>query len=372
MTSQSDVVVVGAGIVGCAVAYELASRGASVEIVDDRPAAMGATQAAAGVLAPFIEGRAGGPLLELTARSLELFDRFVARVTSDSGCAVKYQRTGTLDVAMAGESLSRFVATREALARRGVAAELLDATAVCAREPSLSGDAIGGLLIPTHGFIAAAELTRALAAGARRHGANLIEHGRVNRISRSNGDLLVETERGSLTGDAVVIAAGSWAAQIEIEGARARVPVRPIRGQLLQLEWSGPLLGQVIWSERCYLVPWQDRTVLVGATEEDAGFDERTTVAGIRDLIDAACELVPHAWTASFVAAKVGLRPATPDHLPVIGASSVLPDVMYATGHYRNGVLLAPLTAQMVADAVLEHRIDPMMGLTSPQRFGEI
>jgi glycine oxidase len=365
-------VVVGAGIVGCAVAYELARRGASVEIVDDRPLAMGATQAAAGVLAPFIEARDGGPLLELTARSLELFDGFVTRVTSDSGCTVNYQRTGTLDVAMSSESLARLAAMREVLAGRGVAAELLDAPAVCSREPNLSGDALGGLLIPTHGFIAAAELTRALAAAARRCGATLIEHGRVSRISRSSGDLIVETDRGRLTGDAVVIAAGSWAGQIEIEGARTRVPVRPVRGQLLQLEWSGPLMDRVVWSERCYLVPWQDRTVLVGATEEDAGFDERTTLAGVRDLIDAACELVPHAWTASFTAAKVGLRPATPDHLPIIGASTVLPDVMYATGHYRNGVLLAPLTAQLVADAVLEHRIDPMMELTSPQRFGEI
>lgn len=372
MASPNDIVVVGAGIVGCAVAYELAGRGASVEIIDDRPAAMGATQASAGVLAPFIEARDGGPLLELTARSLDLFDGLIARLTSDSGCSVNYQRTGTLDVAMHSQSLPHLVATRDLLARRGVVAELLDADAVRIREPNLSSDALGGLLIPAHGFTAAADLARALAAGARRHGAQLIEHGRVHRISRSSGGLLVETDRGTLTGDAVVIAAGSWAGQIEIEGTRARVPVRPVRGQLLQLEWSGPLLGRVIWGERCYLVPWQDRTLLVGATVEEAGFDERTTVAGIRDLIDAACELVPHVWTASFTAARVGLRPATPDHLPVIGPSSVLPEVMYATGHYRNGVLLAPLTAKLVADALLDQRIDPMMELTSPRRFGEI
>ena len=108
------------------------------------------------------------------------------------------------------------------------------------------------------------------------------------------------------------------------------------------------------WSGRCYLVPWDDGTLLVGATVEEAGFDERTTVAGVRDLLDAACELVPRAWTAGFLGARVGLRPATPDDLPVIGPSSVMPNLMYATGHYRNGVLLAPLTAQLVADAMLE------------------
>ena len=117
-------------------------------------------------------------------------------------------------------------------------------------------------------------------------------------------------------------------------------------------------------------MPWDDGTLLVGATVEDAGFDERTTVAGVRDLIDAACELVPHAWTAGFTAARAGLRPATPDDLPIIGPSTVVPNLMYATGHYRNGVLLAPLTAQLVADAMLEGQVDPMLELTSPQRFG--
>jgi glycine/D-amino acid oxidase-like deaminating enzyme len=126
----------------------------------------------------------------------------------------------------------------------------------------------------------------------------------------------------------------------------------------------------VIWSERCYLVPWQDGTLLVGATVEEAGFDEKTTTAGVRDLIEAAAEIVPHSWTAGFTAAKAGLRPATPDEIPVIGPSTVVPNLMYATGHYRNGVLLAPLTAQLVADALLENKVDPILAVTSPKRFG--
>lgn len=372
VAATSDIVVIGAGIIGCAVAYELARRGASVQIVDDRPAGMGATQASAGVLAPYIEARDEGPLLELTARSLDLFDKFMARVTSVSGTQVMYQRTGTLDVAIEDEPLRRFRHTATRLAERGVAAEVLDARAARAEEPHLTGDVRGALLIPSHGFVAAADLTRALAAAARRHGAQLIERGRVGRISRANGDLVVATDRGSLTGNGVVIAAGSWSGQIEIEGAALRVPVRPVRGQLLQLAWNGPRLRRVTWSERCYVVPWDDGTLLVGATVEEAGFDERTTTAGVRDLIEAACELLPHAWTATFVAGKAGLRPASADELPVIGASSLMPNLMYATGHYRNGVLLSPLTAQLVADAMLENRIDPLLSATSPQRFGKL
>jgi glycine oxidase len=370
--SPSDIVVIGAGVIGCAVAYELARRGASVQIIDDRAAGMGATQAAAGVLAPYIEARDGGPLLDLTARALDLFDKFMARVTAIPGDPITYQRTGTLDTATIDETMRRFAHAAAVLAARGVDAELLDAVAIRAYEPQLSEDVIGGLLIPVHGFVAAGQLTRALAAGARRHGAQLIEQARVRRISTSGGDLVVETDRGPLPGNGVVLAAGSWAGQIAIEGTSERVPVRPVRGQLLQLAWSGPSLRRVLWGERCYIVPWEDGTVLVGATVEDAGFDERTTLAGVHDLIEAACDLVPQASAASFTAAKVGLRPGTPDGLPIVGLSCVLPNLMYATGHYRNGILLAPLTAEFVADAMLENMVDPMLAITTPQRFGRL
>jgi glycine oxidase len=376
VASPREIVVVGAGIVGCAIADELSRRGASVVVVDDRAPGMGATQAAAGVLAPFIEARHEGPLLELTARSLGLFDDFIARVRADGASALTYRRTGTLDVALDSDALVALVKARERLASQGIDADLLDGPAVCQREPNLSSGAIGGLLIPTHGFVAAAELTRALAAAAARRGATFVDGGRITRVTR-DGDRLrlhaASSASGAFRADAVVIAAGSWAGAIQIEGVKNPVPVRPIRGQLLHLHWPGTRpLQRIVWSERCYVVPWQDGTVLVGATEEDAGFDERTTLAGVQDLIHAVCELLPQAWTASLMAAKVGLRPGTPDHVPIIGWSSAIPNLMYATGHYRNGILLAPLTAELVANAVLDGRTDPMLELTRPQRFGEL
>jgi glycine oxidase len=364
--------VVGAGIIGCAVAYELARRGASVDVVDDRPAGMGATQASAGVLAPYIEAEEGSALLPLTVRSLDFYDELVARVSSDSGVPVAYRRTGTLDVAIREEGMHKLRTTAALLARRGVAAELVDGPGARAEEPSLAADVIGGLLIPSHGFVAAGELTRALAAAARGRGAHVVEGGGVRRILRAGGDLIVESDRGALKGHAVVLAAGSWSGQIEIAGVSARVPVRPVRGQLLHLAWQAAALHRVTWSERCYLVPWDDGTVLVGATVEEVGFDESATVAGVHDLLEAASELLPQTRTAGFLGARVGLRPATPDNLPIIGASDAMPGLMYATGHYRNGVLLAPLTAQLVADAILAGRIDPMMEALSPRRFGDL
>jgi len=372
MASPSDIVVVGAGIIGCAVAYELARRGASVQIVDDRPAGSGATQASAGVLAPYVEARHGGPLLELTVRGLDVFDEFVTGVSASAGAPISYHRTGTLDAALDEASLAVYAHTAATLAAKGIAAQLLDGQAARVAEPQLSAAAVGGLLIPSHGYVAAAELTRALAAAARRHGARFVDQGRVRRVAASGGELCIEAERGSLRGQTAVIAAGSWASQIDVAGVAGRVPVKPIRGQLLQLAWSGPPLRRVVWGERCYVVPWPDGTVLVGATVEDAGFDERTTVAGVSDLLEAACELLPHAWTASFTAARVGLRPATPDELPIIGRSTVVPSVFYATGHYRNGVLLSGLTGRLVADALLESVEDPLLEFTRPDRFGAV
>jgi glycine oxidase len=372
MSSPSDVIVIGAGIVGCAVARELARRGASVAILDERDAGMGATQASAGILAPYIETQEGNPLFDLTVRSLNLYDEFVAGVTSESGLAVTYRRTGTLDVAVDEADMVALHEAAAALTRLGVAAQLVDGPAARNEEPHLFEQVVGGLLVPTHGFVSAVELTHATAAAARRHGAHFVHQSRATRIACSNGRMVVATDRGLLTGDAVVLAAGSWSGSIDIEGITGRVPVTPVRGQLLQLAWRGPPLRRVVWSPRCYLVPWGDGTLLVGATLEQAGFDERATVAGVRDLLDAACEIAPHAWTAGFNSARVGLRPGTTDDLPILGPSTMIPNLVYATGHYRNGVLLAPLTAQFVADALLDRRIDPTLAAFGPGRFGDL
>jgi len=286
--------------------------------------------------------------------------------------AVPYRRSGTLDVATTEAELAALKATAEVLARRDVPAVILDAQAVRGEEPHVGDAAAGGLLIDSHGFVAAGEMTRALAAAAHRAGARPIARSRARRIARRHGDMVVETDRGSLTGHAVVLAAGSWSGEVEIEGVSARVPVRPVRGQLLHLGWNGTPLRRVTWSGRCYLVPWDDGTLLVGATVEEAGFDERTTVEGVRQLLDGVCALAPHARAAGFLGARVGLRPATRDDLPVIGRSVVLPNLVYATGHYRNGVLLAPLTAQVVADLMLDNKTDPLLAAVMPSRFGEL
>ena len=147
------------------------------------------------------------------------------------------------------------------------------------------------------------------------------------------------------------------------------IPLKPVRGQLLQLEWPTSPLKRVVWTDRCYLVPWTDGSVLVGATVEDVGFDERATVAGVRELIEMTCRLAPNAGRAWFQGVRVGLRPSTRDDLPVVGPSERLPGLFYATGHFRNGVLLAPLTAQLAADYLLNGQRDPALDSMSLSRF---
>ena len=320
------------------------------------------------MLAPWNEAPEAGPLLELAVRGLDAYDRFVERLTQDTAQFL-YARNGTLDVALDAADAARLQRLAEAHGAAGVPCEWLDRSSLLRIEPALSSAVQGGLLFPSQGFVGATDLTRALVAGARRHGARFVQHGRVRRVCRSGDDTQVITERGAITTDLVVLAAGSWSGRIEVEGAEP-APVRPVRGQLLHLSWRGQPPSRVIWSERCYAIPWPDGTLLTGATVENVGFDESTTVGGVRGLLEAISELLPAAQQAAFLSARAGLRPATPDHLPIIGRSSSMPNVFYATGHYRNGVLMAPLTAELLADEILDERIDPLLAMTAPSRFG--
>ena len=369
MYQKSQVVVVGAGVVGCAVAYELARRGLNVRVIDRREVGQGATQASAGILAPYIEAHDRRPLLDLTTRSLDLYDEFVARIVEDSGAAVQYVRTGTLEVATGPDDMARLQGIRTACSERGIGAELLDAAAVRQAEPQLGSAVRGGLVVEAHGFIGVAELTGALRRAAAAHGVAFQSSAAVTRIEGNGTGIRIETAGDAFACESAVVAAGSWSGHMEIDGA-SPVPIRPVRGQLLHLGWPAPPLKRVVWAPDCYLVPWSDGSVLAGATSEEVGFDERATVAGVRELIDATQRVAPGAAKAAFKEARVGLRPATPDQLPVIGPSAAMPGLVYACGHFRNGILLAPLTASVVADLVVDRRLDPVLDLTSPSRFG--
>ena len=365
MIGDVKVTIVGAGIVGSAIAYELAARGAQVRLVD--AGGQGATRASAGVLAPYIEGHSAD-LLRLGLCSLDHYDSFIARVAADARRPVEYRRLGTLQVARTDGEARQLEQASRILASSGVPHTSLDGEAARRLEPSLAEGVLAGLLVAQHGYVGVATLMSALTEAARRHGTTL-STARVDGIDLRDGAVRVETSEGTFVAAAVVVAAGTWSGGLPMSPA-VPPPVRPVRGQLLQLRFPEPPLSRVIWGTAGYLVPWEDGSVLVGATVEDAGFDERITAAGVRHLLESAMKLVPAVGAATFDGARAGLRPATADELPIIGRSSTMRGVYYATGHYRSGVLLAPLTAAMIADLVLDDRERGELAFVRPDRFG--
>jgi glycine oxidase len=367
MNRSADVIVVGAGVIGLAIAYELCRRGARVLMLDPRGAGQGATQASAGMLTPHTEMHDLQPLWHLGVRSLDLYEAFVGSVREDSGVDVEYRRCGSLHVATTDSQAGDLRTAAERLRISGVTSELVDGPQAHDLEPHLEEDVVAGLLVPAHGYVAAGSLARAMLEAATRRGARL-EVGRALSISRQATGIRVETLNEPLHAPWVVLAAGSWMSRVVVDGDPV-IPVRPVRGQLLQLDWPAPPLSRIVWGPECYLVPWNNGALLVGATVEEAGFDERATTAGVRDLLEAACDTLPQAWQAAFAGVRVGLRPATPDGLPVIGASAHVPGVCYAAGHFRNGLLLAPLTAVLVAELVLGQPSDLDLAPFRPDRF---
>jgi len=359
------VTIVGGGIIGCAVGHELASRGADVRIFDMRGTGRGATQASAGILAPYIEGHIDA-LLRLGINSLALYDRFLARVSADAQQPVEYERSGSLHIANNDAAAMELAIAARKFAHAGVAHELMPGHDAMRLEPGLSPRMISALLLPMHGYVRAAELTSALAAAAVRCGAHMMTANVEEICGRGPGVVAVKTTAGLIESDAVILAAGCWSGRV----APMTPPVRPVRGQLLHLHFNQRPVSRVVWGSECYLVPWRNGALLVGATVEEAGFDETATAAGVTRLLEASAALLTDIPQARFEAVRVGLRPGTPDELPLIGPSSTMRGVYYATGHYRNGVLLAPLTARLVADLVIDGKRDPELDLVRPDRFG--
>lgn len=371
MGSAPSVLVIGGGVIGATAAWELASAGARVRLVDARRPGDGATRASAGILAPYIEGHPASPLRELGRESLDLYDAFIARLSADSHRAIVYQRNGSLEVALSMEEAERLSAASAVLWREGVEARWVPGVVIPDLEPNAAPDAPGALLIPMHGSVGVSSLATAAVAGARQHGAEIVEASGAIEVSRvPGGGVRVHAEAGTWEADMAVMAAGSWSSRITVEGADP-LPVRPIRGQLLQLAAAPGTVRHVVWGAAGYLVPWPDGSVLVGATVEDVGFDESATDEARRGLLEMAAALVPALGRCPVTDMRVGLRPRGPDDLPIVGRSAAVPGLIYATAHYRNGVLLAPLTAGLVRRLVLDPAAATISAL-DPARHGRL
>jgi len=363
------VIVIGAGVIGVAVADALARRGVGVSVLETRAVGAGASQASAGMLAPFKEAHGDARALALGTRGLALFDQYITALVADTGMSIEYARTGTLEVALDDVDALRLQTEHATLTGAGVSADLLVGAQIQSCESAVTPRGVAALLTHGHGLVGVQALVRALSVRARLSGATFESPVEAALVEWRRDGVDVKAGERRFSADAAVVAAGCWSKRVRIQHVAA-LPVRPVRGQLLHLHWPGSSRpGRIVWGPRCYSVPWTDGSFLVGATAEEVGFDERATVAGVQTLTTAITDLVPAVASAELQAVRVGLRPASPDGFPIIGPIAAAPNVVVATGHYRNGILLAPLTADLVSRYLVDGTHDPAFDVTTPNRF---
>ena len=348
-----DAVIVGGGVIGLSCAWRAAQRGARVVVVERSHPPAGATRVAAGMLAPVGELAFGEPeLLKMTLAAAELYPDFVAELEAASGISAGYRRDGALHVALDRDEAAELRRVHELQRSLGLGAEWLPPRRCRELEPGLTPSLSGGVHAPDEASVDPRVLVAALLGALASEGVELLTGTGVEAPLFVGERIVgVRTERGAeLRAPSVVIAAGAWSAAAWLPEP-ARPPVRPVKGQILELrsrDGAAPC-QRIVASERVYLVPRPDGRLIAGATVEEQGFDTAPTAGGVHELLREAYRLLPEVAEMELVEASAGLRPGTPDNLPVVGPSGT-DGLLWATGHYRNGILLAPLTASTLAE----------------------
>ncbi|HVR62209.1 MAG TPA: glycine oxidase ThiO [Polyangia bacterium] len=350
--ASADVIIIGGGVMGCAVALRLCQRGIAATVIERGIPGAEASSAAAGILGPQMESEQPGPLLELGLRSRALYPALAAELRDATGIDIGYLKSGVLAVALTAAEEAELGARRVWQLARGLRVEALSPEALRAAEPAINRAVLAGLRFPDDGQVNARDLARALSQAASAAGARFLQGRYVRRVLVERGAATgVELDSEVLPAAAVVVAAGSWSGLVEGAGVPGTV-VRPARGQMVAIETRPPIFRHVISVHgRGYLVPRRDGSVLAGSTMEMAGFRKEVTVAGLAQILGLAHTLVPALADAPVTATWSNFRPYTEDHLPVLGATPVR-GLVLATGHFRNGILLAPITGAVIAELV--------------------
>jgi glycine oxidase len=363
-----DVLIVGGGIIGSAIAYELAKQKLRVAVVERQQPGMEASWAAAGMLCGAPETTDAIPLAPLAKASLALYGDFVAAVEEASGRKTGYRRDGAVMVFFAENAereLSTILTINHGL---GFATEAISVAEARRIEPALNASARVAAWLPDDGNVNSRALTEATLLAAKKEGAEILtRRGGVTSLAmESNRCTGVLTGEKTISAGKVIIAAGSFSGTIP--SIERYAPTRPVRGQMVALVADNMKLGHVVRSEKGYLVPHANGRILAGSTMEHAGFEKRVTPAGMQQILAAGEEIAPELAHSSVVETWSGLRPDTPDHLPSLGPTDV-DGLLIATGHYRNGILLTPITARLMREWVMEGRTSIDLTAFSPMRF---
>jgi glycine oxidase len=370
--NKPHVIIIGAGVIGLGIAWRLASR-ATVTVFDRGKAGAGASHAAAGMLAACCEAEPGEEALVTLGRdSQRRWPAFAEELERASGIDVELRREGTLVLALTADDQATIVHHLEFQRQLALPLEWLSAAATRAREPRLAGKIAGALFSQDDHKVDNRKLAQALRIAAERSGVDIREHQPVKELFVQGGQARgVVLDNGTrVAADIVVQAAGAWSREIGGLPPDRRPPVRPIKGQMLALRMdpAAPLLTHVLWAPGVYLVPRRDGRLIVGATVEEKGFDETITAGGLLTLLEAAWRAIPAVEELPVEEIWVGHRPGSRDDAPILGPGP-LDGLFYATGHHRNGILLAPVTADAMARLILDDIVEPAIKPFGLERF---
>jgi glycine oxidase len=367
--SRPSVAIVGAGIIGLSIGVRLARAGCRVDIFDRAEAGRAATYAAAGMLAAGVEAEPGEQvLLPLCLASQTMWPEFAQELEQSTGLPVNLRREGTLVVALNRDDLESLRYKYEFQRNLGIPLEWLSGAATKEREPHLHPRTAGSVYSANDGQVDNRLVATALIRAFALAGGHLHEQVNVSAIDIEAGrvrGLILEDRPHSA--DFVILAAGAWSRQIAGLPQSALPPVRPVKGQMiaLRMDFADPLLKHVIWAPKGYLVPRIDGRLILGATTEEKGFETNLTAGGVMALIEAAWRAVPGIEELPIDEMWTGFRPGSRDDAPILGPVSNISGLVLATGHHRNGILLAPITAHTITDFILKGTIDERI-----QRFG--
>lgn len=360
--------VVGGGIIGLSLAYELSKRGVSVTLVEQGDWGGQASSAAAGMLAPLKEFAAPGPMLDLGMTSLGFYPQWAQELKEMTGDDVQLSLEGLVTVALNDEEAEQLQVKYRWQKEAGHDVHWLNGTELRDVEPLLTDAAVSAIYSPQEGHINNRLLLRALVTACRLQGVTLLSGCVVSGIAVKAGRVIgVDTTAGPLRADHTVIASGAWAG-IMLEMLGKSIPVRPVRGQIAAVSSAGIPLRTVVFGTSGYITPKKDGKIVIGATEDEAGFRREVTMSGLASILNGVMPYVPALHAAAFLEAWGGLRPATADGKPLLGPVPGWDGLAIAGGHFRNGILLSPVTAKWMADYIEsgdESRLTPFL----PGRF---
>ncbi len=366
------VAIIGAGIMGMSIAWRLAQAGVTVTLFDRHRAGSGATHAAAGMLAAGLEGEPGEEWLHpLCDASQRLWPDFARELAEESGLDLGYRNEGTLSVALSRDDAAKLRQDLARLTALGCDLVWADSRELRRREPSLNPAVVGGLISARDHQVDNRVTAAALTAVLARRGVTI--HQEVPVALATAGGRAVGVRVGDRLheADVVVLAAGAWSAEVDGVPPAARPPVRPCKGQMMALAMdpAAPLLNHVVWGPGTYLVPRRDGRLILGATVEEKGFDTTMTAGGVLSLLHAAWRVLPGIEELPILESWVGFRPRARDDAPLLGPTAALPGLIHASGHHRNGILLTPATADLVARCILDGTMPALGRAYSPDRF---